>query len=147
MDEFFSKKSSTHCVCLRANWLLQSNFPAPSITGYTHFKIDSNCPGRAGYCSLAYFITPQSSCPNKISSGTCSFLTAYSILSLTFGPTAMPATRTTNSSPMPQSKIISGTTRESEQLSTHAYGSWYRARLCNVCSVLLIMAIQQQCKT
>ena len=42
------------------------------------------------------------------------------MLSLTLGPTVIPATLTTNNSPIPASNINSGTTLESEQLSTQA---------------------------
>lgn len=64
--------------------------------------------------------SPQDEWPGTMISGTLRTLTPYSRLARPFSVKKLPATRGTNSSPGPWSKMGSGATRESAQLTSAA---------------------------
>ena len=75
---------------------------------------------REAEADLAAAIAPHPSWPSTTNSGVCKYDPAYCRLPATSGERMLPATRTTNSSPRPASKIHSGATRESLQPRTVA---------------------------
>ncbi len=77
----------------------------------------------ASYSLTACLIAPQFWWPSTTKSRTPSTSTAYSNEAITASSMTCPAVRTVNRSPMPASKMMSGLTRASEQLSTAASGS------------------------
>src|SRR6185437_9263157 len=71
---------------------------------------------------------PQRWCPSTTITWAPRILTANSRLPMAMGSALLPATRTTNISPRPWSKIASDGSRLSEQLSTETGGCWIFSR-------------------
>ena len=69
-------------------------------------------------------MAPQWVWPSTSTRRVCKCSQAYTTLASSMGPTMLPATRITNSSPKPVMKMCSGTTRESAQAMTQAKGRW-----------------------
>ena len=72
----------------------------------------------------AALTAPQCVCPSTKTVLTRKCSTAYSIIQSSISSATLPATLITNSSPIPDIKISSGTTRESEHVITTAYGRY-----------------------
>src|SRR6266403_6007503 len=77
----------------------------------------------------AALTAPQPSWPRTTNNGVLRCDPAYCKLPAPSGERTLPATRTTNSSPRPASKINSGTTRESLHPRMVAHGCWPSAKL------------------
>jgi hypothetical protein len=78
---------------------------------------------------------PHPSCPSTTNSGVCRWTPVYCRLPATSGEMMFPATRTTNSSPSPTSKIHSGGTRESLHPRIVAKGCCPRVSRARVASI------------
>src|SRR6266404_3544834 len=87
------------------------------------------CSASWSLVANAALTAPQRSWPRTTNNGVLRCDPAYCKLPAPSGERTLPATRTTNSSPRPASKINSGTTRESLHPRMVANGCWPSAKL------------------